>query len=256
LINGASASASEILAGALQDWDAALVVGQTSFGKGTVQTVFSLSDTEAIKLTTAKYYTPSGRSIHKDDDETDSDEGTTASVDQMDEDIDDETADAETADLSDERPVFYTSGGRMVYGGGGITPDLEFEPRLYTDLQRRLERDAYGFSFVVDYFKDKEISTDFVTTDEILEEFYSFLDERGFEYKDEDLTEENVDYIRMMIAREAVANKFGRREMYRVVLNTDPEFQEVLSILRETETVEGLFKYAEEQKSIKKASVE
>jgi carboxyl-terminal processing protease len=67
MVNGNSASASEIFAGAMQDWDAAFVVGQTSFGKGTVQTVFKLSDTEAVKLTTAKYYTPSGRSIHKDE---------------------------------------------------------------------------------------------------------------------------------------------------------------------------------------------
>ncbi|MCK5407301.1 MAG: S41 family peptidase, partial [Candidatus Krumholzibacteria bacterium] len=66
MVNGASASASEIVAGALQDWDAGLVVGQTTFGKGTVQTVFSLSDSQAVKLTTAKYYTPSGRSIHSD----------------------------------------------------------------------------------------------------------------------------------------------------------------------------------------------
>lgn len=258
LINGASASASEILAGALQDWDAALVAGQTSFGKGTVQTVFSLSDTEAIKLTTAKYYTPSGRSIHKERDESEPESEVLAAVPPPGDDETGKTTDVETADLAatEEKPVFYTSSGRIVYGGGGITPDLEFEPRLYTDLQRRLERDALAFSFVVNYLQGKEIEENFVTTDEILQDFYAFIEEREFEYDKEALTEENVDYIRTMIAREAVANKFGRKAMYRVVLNADPEFQKVLSILKDSETLTDLFQYAEEQKSIMKASAE
>lgn len=260
MINGASASASEIFAGALQDWDAALVAGQTSFGKGTVQTVFSLSDTEAIKLTTAKYFTPSGRSIHKDGAEAEpeaelSGAVETADVGDLDQGIVTE-ADAKKADVPEEKPVYYTSSGRVVYGGGGITPDVEFETRLYTDLMRRLERDALGFSFVIQHMADKQIDENFVTTDKILQDFYAFLDEKKFEYKKEDLTEENVDYIRTMIAREAVSNKLGRKAMYRVLLNADPDFQEVLSLLKNSQTLADLFRYAEEQQSIKKASVE
>lgn len=253
MINGNSASASEILAGALQDWDRAFVVGQTSFGKGTVQTVFNLSETEAIKLTTAKYYTPSGRSIHKDHDrrlEEAEPAMTTAERDT------DGEAGSETADVNAEKPVFYTSSGRIVYGGGGITPDLEFDPLYYTDLQRELERKGMAFTFAVEVLDDDEIVEDFTTDDAMLKRFYSFLAEREFEYKEEDLTEDNVDYIRTMIAREAISHKFGRKAMYRLLLEADPEFQEVLAIMKKAPTLEEMFAYAETQKSIKKASIE
>lgn len=267
MINGASASASEIFAGALQDWDAGFVVGQTSFGKGTVQTVFNLSETEAIKLTTAKYYTPSGRSIHRDHRKSKeevaevamSDGGEeleTSTVDTVDteEELKDISNDTETQTIEQDRPVYYTSGGRIVYGGGGIAPDLEFEPQQYTDLQRRLERDALGFSFVVDYLTDHEITEDFEVTDPIMNRFFSFLKEREFEYKEEELTDENLSYIRMMVAREAVSNRFGRKAMYRVVLNADPEFERVLGIMEEAPTLADMYRYAEEHKAIKKAS--
>jgi carboxyl-terminal processing protease len=253
MINMASASASEIFAGALQDWDRAFVVGQTSFGKGTVQTVFNLSETEAVKLTTAKYYTPSGRSIHMDrrHDLEEAEPAQTVAVPET-----DGEAGAETADTRGDKPVFYTSSGRIVYGGGGITPDLEFEPLYYTELQRHLERQTMAFKFAVEALDDAEIPEDFKTTDELLERFYAFLDKNEFEYSKEDLTEENIDYIRTMIAREAVSHKYGRRPMYRVLLDADPEFQEVLSILKKMSTLEEMYSYAEEQKGIKKASVE
>ena len=137
-----------------------------------------------------------------------------------------------------------------------MTPDVEFETRTYTDLMRRLERDALGFSFVVQRMGDAKVDENFVTTDKILQDFYNFLDEKKFEYKKEDLTEENVDYIRTMIAREAVSSKLGRKPMYRVLLNADPDFQEVLSLLKNSATLADLFRYAEEQQSIKKASAE
>jgi carboxyl-terminal processing protease len=256
MINEGSASATEIFAGALQDWDAAFVVGQTSFGKGTVQTVFSLSETEAIKLTTAKYYTPSGRSIHQDHNEAEPDsEGVVAET--LRGRTRTEIARAEKVDsASAARPVYQTASGRTVYGGGGITPDLGFEPLYYTELQRRLERDGLAFSFAIEKVDDKEISETYETTDAMLNRFYAFLDERGFKYDKADLTEENVDYVRTMIAREAVSHKYGRRAMYRVVLNKDPEFQQVLTIMKKAPTLSDMFAYAEEHRSLKKASAE
>jgi len=260
LVNGNSASASEIFAGAMQDWDQALIVGQTSFGKGTVQTVFQLSETEAVKLTTAKYYTPSGRSIHKDD-RPHHGENVTAMNDggQQEDDVPaDLTTDGTTSEvkeLSKDKPVYYTSSGRIVYGGGGITPDVEYEPREYTELMRRLERDGLGFSFAIEYEQHHEIKEDFRATDAVLKDFYKFLDERKFEYKKEDLTEENVDYIRTMIAREAVNAKFGRTAMYRVVLDHDPEIKSALEMIDKNPTLKDLFRYAEQEKSVKKASV-
>ena len=238
MINGASASASEIFAGAMQDWDHALIVGERSFGKGTVQTVFDLSDSEAVKLTTARYYTPSGRSIHRKRPRRG------------------EHAAADTASTDDatSRPVFHTAAGRTVYGGGGIAPDYELDPPRYTDLQRRLERDALGFSFVVEYLQDHEITRDFQVTDDVLDAFYAFLERRGFEYDADELTDENVNYIRMMIQREAMNNRFGREAMYRVVLAGDPEFSEVRKLLENARSLEDLFAMAEEQRAVQKAS--
>ncbi len=266
MINGNSASASEIFAGAMQDWDAAFVVGQTSFGKGTVQTVFNLTDTEAVKLTTAKYYTPSGRSIHKDERERQAEEDLIAMNDGGGEDNAGLTPDApeqkldagtsEVKELKDakEKPVFYTSSGRTVYGGGGITPDLDYIPREYTDLQRRLERDGLGFSFAIDWLKSHPITESFKVTDAILADFYKFLATKKFEYKKEELTPDNVDYIRTMIAREAVNNKFGRKAMYRVVLDSDPEMQETLKIIEKHPTLKDMFSYSDDEKNVKKAA--
>lgn len=267
MVNENSASAAEIFAGAMQDWDAAIVVGQTSFGKGTVQTVFTLSETEAVKLTTAKYYTPSGRSIHKDERDREEEADLVAMNDgggEMDlrpDDAPEEKLDAGTSELKEvkdavEKPIFYTSSGRVVYGGGGITPDIEYTPREYTDLMRRMERDGLGFSFAVDYLKNHPITEDFRTTDAILADFYKFLGTKKFEYKKEELTQENVDYIRTMIAREAVNNKFGRKAMYKVVLESDPELQETLKMMEKHPTLKEMFSYAEEQKNaVKKAAV-
>ena len=267
MVNGASASASEIFAGAMQDWDAAFVVGQTSYGKGTVQTVFKLSDTEAVKLTTAKYYTPSGRSIHKDENDHPHEADEIASLTDGGSDVDNVAPDApdtksdantELKEVKDakEKPVFYTSSNRVVYGGGGITPDLELSPREYTELQRNLEKDYLGFSFAMDYLKKhNDVKQDFTTTDAVLNDFYKFLEAKKFQYKKEDLTPENVDYIRTMVAREVVNAKFGRNAMYKVVVDQDPEVKEVLQMLEKHPTLKSLFAYGVEEKdSVKKAA--
>lgn len=267
MVNGASASASEIFAGAMQDWDAAFVVGQTSYGKGTVQTVFKLSDTEAVKLTTAKYYTPSGRSIHKDENDHPHEADEVASLTDGGSDVDNVAPDApdtksdangELKEVKDakEKPVFYTSSGRVVYGGGGITPDLEFNPREYTELQRNLEKDYLGFSFAMDYLKKhNDVKQDFTTTDAVLNDFYKFIDAKKFQYKKEDLTPENVDYIRTMVAREVVNAKFGRNAMYKIVVDQDPEVKEVLQMLDKHPTLKSLFAYGVEEKdSVKKTA--
>ena len=133
LVDGYTASASEIVAGALQDHDRALVVGTTSFGKGLVQTVFPLEGGYALKLTTAKWFTPSGRSIQKDkkDDTTqllasagrpgDTTAAARVSQSPQREEVPDSL---ETDAVKKNRPVFHSDAGRIVYGGGGITPDV------------------------------------------------------------------------------------------------------------------------------------
>ena len=268
MVNGASASASEIVAGALQDWDAALVVGQTSFGKATVQTVFSLSDSQAVKLTTARYYTPSGRSIHKDEKSAERELETAASESYPGDGR--ETTDltkapatsavrkgsAVEAGADTSRTVFRTSGGRLVYGGGGITPDVEFEPQNYAELERRLERDGLFFTFAVNYSTKNKVPQNFEVTDEILASFKGLLKEKGFKYEEKDFTGSSLDYAKKAILREVIAKNYGRKAMYRVLLERDPELQNVLQLHTKAPTLDQMFSYAERQRGLKKASLQ
>src|SRR6185503_14127981 len=140
MINRGSASASEIVSGALQDHDRALVVGETSFGKGLVQSVFRLSNQTGLALTTAKYYTPSGRLIQRDYtsledyfyDFGDDDEDSTAAPRELD---------------KAPREVKHTDTGRVVYGGGGITPDVEVKPEETSKFVLDLARNNVFFKF-------------------------------------------------------------------------------------------------------------
>jgi len=257
MVNGASASASEIVAGAIQDWDAGLVVGQTTFGKGTVQTVFSLSDSQAVKLTTAKYYTPSGRSIHADHRKKAENENVTADAGSG--TPGDDVSMSETADnieIGDpDRPIFHTSGGRVVYGGGGIAPDLEYEVREYGEIERRLAGEGLFFSFAVDYSTKNEVTKDFEVNDGVVKDFKKMLNEREFEFEDDEFAGSSLDYIERAIASEMMTKNFGRQAGYRIQLEQDTEFQNVLSIFRKAATLQEMFTYAEQQKELKKASL-
>lgn len=249
LINGSSASASEILAGAIQDHDVGLVAGKTSFGKGSVQTVFELTETEALKLTTAKYYTPSGRSIHKD-----------RTRDGEPVDHPDELAQSEDPEDPEpqEREVFYTDMGREVYGGGGISPDLDLEPSLLSDFAVALERDATFFEYTNQFVTQRgEVPIEFEVTDAMLDDFYELAQtrERLPEYfADVDLEmtreafDENVDYIREGIRREVVRRLYGSNEAFRVSLERDGQVWEAVDILREADEPGDLFRIAEEMK--------
>ena len=138
LIDEGSASAAEIVAGALQDLDRALVVGHTSFGKGSVQSVYPLrGKTTAIKLTTALYYTPSGRSIHRP---------RPAGFDPLGEDDAPAPADS-TSDSTRSRPQFHTTAGRIVLGGGGIAPDVTVSTDSLVGIAREIERRGLAFRF-------------------------------------------------------------------------------------------------------------
>ena len=232
LVNGASASASEIVAGAIQDWDRGLVVGQTTFGKGSVQTVFKIGNDSALKLTTQKYFTPSGRSIHKDMDREGNDI------------VDEEVAEKE----------YYTAGGRVVHGGGGITPDWTMELPEWTDFQRDLEIKSIFFSFAVHYTAEhKDVGEDFMVNEDVLKEFRDFLVTKEFEYEEESWNEENIDYVKLGVRREVFRKLYGTKGAYKATLPDDDEVNAVLRMFNESTSLDAMFAYAAEKQKLVKA---
>ncbi|RKZ12683.1 hypothetical protein DRQ32_03170 [bacterium] len=253
LVNGSSASASEILAGAIQDHDIGVVAGQNTFGKGSVQTVFELGPKEALKLTTARYYTPSGRSIHR--------ERTRDGALVEDGDIEDESG--ASAEIEE---VYTTDAGRKVFGGGGIRPDLEIEPTLLSDFAVALERDAIFFHFVNDWLiEHDEPALDFVVNDEMVERLITIAEEREdlpgyFEDMElemsRELFDENRDYLEEGIRREMVRRTHSNAEAYRVSLQQDGQVQKMIEILRENPTRDELFRAAQEMQQAQVAELE
>jgi carboxyl-terminal processing protease len=265
LVDEGTASASEIVAGAIQDWDRGLVVGATTYGKGLVQQIFPISGdgSEALRLTTAKYYVPSGRCIQKPERQ--------AKRPAHPADNDDEAVDSMVVS---DRDIFYTNGGRVVYGGGGIAPDVEVERELWQPIEINLERRSMFFNFAVEFVAaNPEIKPDFEVTDEILNDFRTFVDESDFTYKSalqialedlqETVTEEDKEalfeksiegmealveeektadfersesYIRRAIKREIVSSVFGERGVYEHILfKSDKTLLKAAEILTQPE---------------------
>ena len=163
LIDGGSASASEIVAGAIQDLDRGIVVGTNSFGKGLVQTAFQLDETRTLKMTTAKYYIPSGRLIQKPGYLR----GNIAT------------------DSGDADSVFATVNGRRVISNGGITPDFVVEQERTPMLTRECWRKGLFYQFSNKYQKDHELKGIIEITDEIIEEFRTFISMKELDLKSE-----------------------------------------------------------------------
>ena len=160
LINHKSASAAEIVAGALQDHDRAVIIGEKSFGKGLVQSVYPLSQKTGLALTTAFYYTPSGRSIQKP--------LATGQIRQSD-----------ISNTPANESGYQTDSGRRVIGGGGIQPDYEAFPEGVTPFRAALEASASFPSFATEYVRQHGAVTDsFEVTSDALDEFHVFLSDR------------------------------------------------------------------------------
>ena len=159
LIDGGSASASEIVAGVVQDLDRGVVIGTKSFGKGLVQTVYPLDRERSLKLTTAKYYMPSGRLIQKPD--------------YLDEEM--------MIGVVEEDSVFVTKNGREVLASGGITPDIVVDLPTVPMLTRECWRRGLFFKFASLYVKDHEMTLPIVIDEKILEEFWDYLNAKDIE---------------------------------------------------------------------------
>jgi carboxyl-terminal processing protease len=232
LINRGSASASEIVTGAIQDHDRGLVVGETSWGKGLVQTVYNLSYDAALALTTARYYTPSGRLIQRDyhsleDYFSPSDDDDTPAGG------DPEVGGAET---------FHTDAGRNVYGGGGIHPDVKVPLDDLSKTAELLERKAAFFEFATRYRGDHGTPPEqatFQVDDALLGEFRAYLAEKKIDVTDDDMRQ-NDDYIRRALKAEIFSNYFGLEARNQVLAEGDKQLQEALRLFPQAEKLTAL----------------
>jgi carboxyl-terminal processing protease len=217
LVNGQSASASEIVSGAIQDHDRGLIVGETSFGKGLVQTQFPLSEDTALLLTTARYYTPSGRLIQRD---------------------------YKNVTLYDyhynpqppsQPEVKLTDSGRQVYGGGGITPDVMSAVPKPNEFQEELLRRNVFYpltqgvgDFVRFYLGSRPtVTKEYTPDDAAIEQLRKFLDQQHIKYSEQDL-QANLPWLKWQIKREVFTTIFGLTDGYRVALENDPQLDKAM----------------------------
>jgi carboxyl-terminal processing protease len=240
LVNEASASASEIFAGSLQDWDTGLIVGKPTFGKGSVQQLFPLSNGNGIKITTSYYYIKSGRCIHKE--------------------LNDkllrgkEVSEAEKTEMdkkSKDKP-YYTVKGREVYGGGGITPDLEFSPEFLTNFGVELRRKNTFFNFAVDYMvkNNHNVKPDFKVDNNTLDQFLDFVKKQDIKYTKTDV-DSAEGYIKTALASEIIGKQYGDQAAYKITLNIDSQFQKAMDLFNRFTTMEQMFAYVTSQKGKK-----
>lgn len=231
LVSRGSASASEIVSGAIQDHDRGLIVGEITFGKGLVQSIYRISEGNGLALTTAKYYTPSGRSIQRD---------YSSSIDDYYYNARKQQADIPTGEVK------YTTAGRKVYGGGGINPDIQVSyPRLPKSILALNSKNVF-FKYATHFAANDDrrlldgagiqplevrtvrptnirlIDREFRVDDEILEDFFSFLDEEGMTYSREELLEHR-DRLALSIEVEIFSALWGAVAAQTVAVQHDPQ---------------------------------
>jgi len=218
LVNNNSASATEIVAGAVQDHDRGLIVGETTFGKGLVQTVTPLSENTGLALTTARYYTPSGRLIQRD----------YKSVSLYEYHYERKVPEHPTE-------VKLTDSGRQVTGGGGIAPDIAVAAPKLTKFEQVLYRNDVFFpaetgvgGFTRYYLGTRPtITKDFEVDDALMHTFREYLSKHNVRYTEPEMAE-NGDWIKNKIKQEVFMSTFGQQEGFKVLLAEDPQVQKAI----------------------------
>ncbi len=223
LVNHGTASAAEIVSGALQDHDRGLIAGEPTFGKGLVQTVFRLSENTGLLLTTAKYYTPSGRLIQRDY------SGVSLYDYYYNRNQTDYSINGTKLDEAN-REVKLTDSGRTVYGGGGITPDVKVASIKANKFQEELLRKYVFFNFAKHYTITHKVDKSFVVDEAVLKEFREFLKESKVEYADKDMAE-NIDWVKADIKSELFVSAYGQQEGQKVQAEADPVVLKALELM-------------------------
>jgi len=244
LTDGRSASASEIVAGALQDHDRALIVGTTSFGKGLVQSVFPLDGGYALKMTTAKWYTPSGRSIQKERKLLPSGDFVEVMPDSM-----------ETDSMRRSRPTFRSDAGRVVYGGGAITPDIIVRPDTLSSIEQKVfnafaPKTADVRATLIDYSLElkKTVKPNFTVAPAWREEFYNRLKAKG-------VTVDHAQYeaagpeIDRLLGNTVARLAFGDSTAKRRGIPEDTQLMHAIDVLRQSQSQKDLFAIAQREQA-------
>ncbi len=245
LLSNGSASASEIVSGAIQDWDRGLIVGETSFGKGLVQKQFPLSDGSALRLTISRYYTPSGRLIQRSYANKDKYQEEAFTRDEQEgENIEHKESAADTS-----RPKFKTAGGRVILGGGGITPDFIVKPGSITKYSIQLNRRNMFYEFITGYLtrngeqiKNKyktdmqSFNKNFAIDDSLMNEFLRFTKEKKIEFVEDDFKKDK-DYIQARLKAYVARNYWNNEGWYSVLLVIDNQVKKAITLFPEAEKI-------------------
>jgi carboxyl-terminal processing protease len=242
LTDGRSASASEIVAGALQDHDRALIIGTTSFGKGLVQSVFPLDGGYALKMTTAKWYTPNGRSIQKERRLLPSGDFVEVMPDSL-----------ETDSVRRSRPAFRSDAGRVVYGGGAITPDIIVRPDTLTTAEQKVfnafaPKTTDVRVALMDYSLElkKTVRPDFMVPPTWREEFYRRLQAKGVTL-DHAQYEQAAPEIDRLLGNTVARLAFGDSTAKRRSVGDDNQLTHALQVLKQSASQKDLFTIAQRE---------